>query len=116
MNMQFPLRFADIVLPNMEVRAMHTDFRILQQIANSKENRASDLPRRAMKAANAMMDAFRRVPGDKEKPELLSPVILSCRKIAWEILGPLSDADKAALAPSDPNVQQDAKIWAVGHW
>ncbi len=116
MNMRFPLRQADLVLPNLEVRGMHTDFRILQQVAMSTENRASDLPRRAMKAANAIMNTFKRVTGDKEDPDLLLPVIKQCREIAWDILGPLGDADKAALAPSDTKIQANAKIWVIGHW
>jgi len=116
MNRQFPLLNADIVLPNLDVRGMHTDFRILHQIAMSKENRASDLPRIAMKAANAMMDNFRLVPGHKEDPDLLLPVIKECRQIAWNVLGPLGDKDRKGLAPSDPSVQADAKVWAIGHW
>ena len=116
MNLQFPILNADIILPHMAIRAMQTDFVILRQIAQSTQNKASDLPRRALKAANALVSAFHRVDGDEENPDLLLPVITECRNIAWEILGPLSDSDRAKLAPSDPKVQADAKVWAIGHW
>jgi hypothetical protein len=69
-----------------------------------------------MKAANAIVSAFRRVEGDDKDPDLLLPVIDECRKIAWDILGPLSESDRAELAPSNAKVQADAKVWAIGHW
>ena len=116
MNRSFPLLHAHLAVPNVAVRDMHADFRMLHQISQSTENRASDLPRRAMKAANAMMDAFRRVPGDKKDPDLLTPVVEHCRSIAWKVLGSLSEEDRKALAPWDPNVQPNAKVWAIGHW
>ena len=114
--MTFQLLKADIVLPNQDVRNMHTDFRILQQISQSTENRASELPRRAMKAANEMMDAWQRVPGDTEDPSLLLPAVEKCREIAWEVLGPLNEKDKAALVPTDPDAQSEGRIWFIGHW
>ncbi len=116
MNLHFPLLSADILLPNIPVRDMHADFRALRQIAASTENRASDLSRRALKAANNLVNAFHRVEGDEKNPDLLLPVIDECRKIAWGILGPLSESDRAKLAPSDSKVQADAKVWAIGHW
>jgi hypothetical protein len=116
MDMHFELLHVDLLLPNIPIREMYADFRALQQISLSKENRASDLPRRALKAANELVNSFIRVDGDEEDPDLLLPVIDKCRKIAWEILGSLSESDKANLAPSDPKVQEGAKIWAIGHW
>ena len=64
MSRTFPLLHARLVLPNTEIRGLCADFRMLRQISQSTENHASDLPRRALKAANDMMDAWRRVPGD----------------------------------------------------
>ena len=114
MELTFPLLHAEIVLPDIDIRAMQLDFRILRQITQSTQNRASDLPRRALKAANEMMNAWHRVPGDEENRDLLKPIIEKCRKIGWQVLGSLTNEDRARLCPSLSD-SRPAEIWAIGH-
>ena len=95
---------------------MYTDFRILQQVSLSDVNRASDLPRRALKACDAMVSAWKLVPADAQNYELVQPVAKKCREIAWEILGPLTREDKMKLAPWSEGQTDQTKVWAIGHW
>lgn len=61
------------------------------------------------------MNTFRRVEGDEENPALLDDVVDKCRKIAWEVLGPLDEESLKKLCVWNRD-ERAANIWAIGHW
>lgn len=115
MNRTFPLKAADIVVPNLPMRNLHTDFRILAQVARSPDASTSSLAQRALKACNDIMNTFRRVEGDEEDKGLLDGMAQKCRDIAWGVLGSLDEASTKKLAVWDKS-EREAKIWGIGHW
>jgi len=115
MNRYFALTHADIVLANSLSRALQTDFQILTQMAQREEPQSSSIARRAMRAANEIMNTFQRTPGDEQNGEL-DKVLKQCREIGFEVLGRLDEANIAELAKEGATVGDDTQVWAIGHW
>jgi hypothetical protein len=100
MNVSFKLASADLVLARSEARALQIDFK--------EEGERWAVSRRALRAANEVMNAFRRSKGDGVTGEL-DLVVSRCREIARSVLGHI---DKGVT--SKPS--RAAMIWGIGHW
>ncbi|RSH94200.1 Glycoside hydrolase, 38 vacuolar alpha mannosidase [Saitozyma podzolica] len=107
MNVSFKLASADLVLARSEARALQIDFKVLAQLARAEEGERWAVSRRALRAANEVMNAFRRSKGDGVTGEL-DLVVSRCREIARSVLGHI---DKGVT--SKPS--RAAMIWGIGH-
>ncbi|OCF39360.1 hypothetical protein I317_06845 [Kwoniella heveanensis CBS 569] len=115
MNVSFQLITADIVLIRSEARALQIDFQILNQLGNPPEGgESSSLSRRALRAANEIMNRFRRTDGDEEDGSL-DETIRACREIGWEVLGPLDPESVKSLCTHVQDDDEEATIWGIGH-
>jgi len=114
MNVSFQLATADLRLLRTEACQLDIDFQILSQIATSTEKGASgDLGARALRAANEIMNTFRRSSGDTDDGSL-DALIGECRAIAARILG---DRTASTTKAKREGVRdEDLKLWAIGHW
>ncbi|WWC88253.1 uncharacterized protein L201_003160 [Kwoniella dendrophila CBS 6074] len=100
MNMKYHLELADLVLVRSEVHALKVDFQILKQFARSPESDRSPLSRQSLRAANEIMNVFRR-----DTEEEIDETIQKGRDIARQVIGSeLNDLS-----------DDDLKIWAIGH-
>ena len=117
MDRTYKLESAAVIIPNRVARDLWIDFRILQQVAKFTDNKASSLPKKALKACNDIVSAFKREPEDEKDPKILEGMLQRCREIAWEILGPLDPKSLQKLIPHNTKGGvKDANIWAIGHW
>ncbi|WVF71778.1 hypothetical protein IAT40_006586 [Kwoniella sp. CBS 6097] len=115
MNVSFQLVTADVVLMRSEARALQIDFQILNQLGNPPTgSETSSLSRRALRAANEIMNRFKRTDGDDEDGSL-DETIRACRKIGWEVLGPLDSESIKSLCTHVQNDKEEAIIWGIGH-
>jgi hypothetical protein len=108
MNVSFKLALADLVLARSEARALQIDFKVLTQLARAEEGERWAVSRRALRAANEVMNAFHRSKGDEKNGDL-DLVVSRCREIARSVLGHI-DKD----GTSKPS--RAAMIWGIGHW
>lgn len=116
LNRSFPLVAADIVVPNLGVRALKVDFRILTEVARHPGAKGMGLGQRALKACDDIMNRFRRVEGDeKNNFARVDSMISDCRKIAWVVLGSLDDEDLQKVCVWATGARE-GKVWAIGHW
>lgn len=105
----FDLVTADIFVSRSEARHLQYDFVILSQIARSGH---SSVQKRALKATQEIMNAWRRDEGDVESGDL-AQLVARCRKIGWRVLG---DLDPQSIARTQTNLAgEDVNIWAIGH-
>ncbi|WVQ85168.1 hypothetical protein IAT38_007333 [Cryptococcus sp. DSM 104549] len=102
MNMDYTIDIADLILQRSEAAALRTDFQILHQLVRHPNGAQSSLSRRALKAANDIMNAFR-----SDTPELIDTTVKEGRAIAAEVIG---DSSKALEEDEDK-----LQIWAIGH-
>jgi hypothetical protein len=115
-NRQFPLVAADIILPNLPVRALKTDFRILTELARHPQAQQFGLGQRALKACDDIMNRFRRVKGDIDNGfEVVDRMIRELREISWDVLGRLDEEGLRGTCIWDKE-DREAKVWAIGHW
>lgn len=103
MNMYYPLAIADIVLPRSQARALEIDFKLLTQLARMVGGDTT-LARRALHAANEVMNAFKVVDEDE-----MDEVVQKCRIIAAGVLG---DSESKSAIHED----KEGTIWGIGHW
>lgn len=108
MNMSFKLALADLVLARSEARALQIDFKVLTQLARAEEGERWAVSRRALRAANEVMNAFRRSKGDEESGQL-DLIVSRCREIARSVLG---DIDRDGTSKPSRNIM----VWGIGHW
>lgn len=85
MNKYFRLNRADLVWPNLEARALFTDFWIIGDAAREFPN-DSWQKHKARNLGNQIMNTF--------DPENVDESIAKCRKLAQELLGELVDSPK----------------------
>jgi len=115
-NRQFPLVSADIILPNLPVRALKTDFRILTEVARHDQAKQMGLAQRALKACDEIMNNFRRTKGDTDNGfEKVDEMIQRLREISWGVLGKLDEEGLKGTCVWDRG-EREAKVWAIGHW
>ena len=112
MNRSFPLKTADLVIPNHEARGLWMDFRMLRQVATNDKSPTSSLSPKALRACNEIMNTFRRVPGDAQDATLACQRINRCRQIAAEVLGSLDQG----LVTNQAYRADHTNVWAIGHW
>jgi hypothetical protein len=113
MNVSFQLATADLRLLRTEACRLDVDFQILAQIASSVEPGFSkDLGARALRAANGVMNTFKRSPRDTEDGSL-DAVIERCRDIAATILG---KRESGGVTTDRNTLDNELKLWAIGHW
>ena len=105
---------ADIVVPNLEARALRYDFRILTEVARHPDGRLQGLSQKALKAADDIMNTFRRREGDLEDG-FIDDIIQHCRKLAWGVLGQLDQEGLKGVCMRSTE-QREGKMWAMGHW
>lgn len=98
----------------MEARALRYDFRILTEVARHPDGRLQGLSQRALKAADDIMNTFRRRAGDTEDG-FVDGIISKCRSIAWGVLGQLDEAGLQQVCTRS-NQPREGKMWAIGHW
>lgn len=103
-NRYYKLNSADLVVPNMEAWRVLWDFDTLHQLHNDLPGDSS-LAKRALYAANEMMNVFQR--GDVES-------LAKCRKVAERVLG--EGWEKEIEKDSKHATKQNGTLWAVGHW
>jgi alpha-mannosidase len=110
----FPLVSADILVPDLEARGLRYDFRILAEVARHPDGRLQGLSQRALKAADDIMNTFRRRQGDVQDG-FIANIIQQCRSIAWDVLGDLDkdNLKKVCMRDTSP---REGKMWAMGHW
>lgn len=104
-NKYFTLKTAELVVPNLEARALHIDFWIIGDAAR-------ELPEdtwqkhKAREVANLIMDTF-DINNPKES-------IAKCREISKEFLG--EDVDTAKVYDSKPrNIRDQVEVTAIGN-
>ena len=98
----FLLRQARVVVPNHAVRALLWDFVMLRQIAASGEiNKASSLPKRALKVCNRILDIW---DGQGSQADINQSAIEGHR-LAQTLIG---EHQTESAGPH-------TKIWAIGH-
>jgi alpha-mannosidase len=115
-NRFFPLVSADIILPNLPVRALKTDFRILTELARHDQAKQFGLSQRALKACDDIMNRFRRVKGDTENNfKGVDKMIEELREISWSVLGRLDEEGLRGTCIWDKG-EREARVWAIGHW
>ena len=115
-NRHFPLVSADIILPNLPVRALKTDFRILTELARHDQAKQFGLSQRALKACDDIMNKFRRVKGDTEDNfRGVDGMIQELREIGWSVLGKLDEEGVRGTCIWDKE-DREARVWAIGHW
>lgn len=105
MNMLYHLTLADLVLYRSSAHALRHDFELLHQLARAENGERSSLSRRALKAANEIMNSF-RISHDEEDQDR---IVAECRRIAETVIG-----RKASRQIPDPTTTP--QIWATGHW
>jgi hypothetical protein len=105
MNMLYHLTLADLVLYRSSAHALRHDFELLHQLARADNGERSSLSRRALKAANEVMNSF-RVSQDEEDQDR---IIADCRGIAGVVIG-----QNCCRHLPDPT--RTPQIWATGHW
>jgi len=103
-NRTFRLNSADLVVPNMEAWHVLHDFDTLHQLNNDLPGDSS-LAKRALWAANQMMNVFQEGDVDSLK---------DCRKVAEMVLG--KGWEEAIEKDSKKAEKQDGTLWAIGHW
>jgi alpha-mannosidase len=103
-NRYYRLNSADLVVPNMEAWRVLWDFDTLHQLVNDLPGDSS-LAKRAMWAANEMMNVF-----EEGNPESLP----RCRKVAEMVLG--EGWSKEIEEDSKSASKQTGTLWAIGHW
>ncbi|RSH89663.1 Glycoside hydrolase, 38 vacuolar alpha mannosidase [Saitozyma podzolica] len=104
MNMLYHLTLADLVLYRSSAHALRHDFELLHQLARAENGERSSLSRRALKAANEIMNSF-RISHDEEDQDR---IVAECRRIAGAVIG-----GKASRHIADPTTTP--QIWATGH-
>ncbi|KAK1922964.1 alpha-mannosidase [Papiliotrema laurentii] len=102
-NRYYRLNSADLVVPNMEAWRVLWDFDTLHQLVNDLPGDSS-LAKRAMWAANEMMNVF-----EEGNPESLP----RCRKVAEMVLG--EGWPKEIEEDSKSASKQTGTLWAIGH-
>lgn len=107
MNVSFQLAIADIVVDRSQARQLRIDFQVLTQLSRMENGGKTSISRRALHAANEIMNAFKRVDGDDHEG-ILDERIAHCQSIAATVLG------QRGQASGDSSRQ--ASIWAIGHW
>jgi hypothetical protein len=106
MNVSFQLAFADIVVPRSNARALYIDFLVLTQMSRMTDATHSHSARKALKAANDIMNTFQRESGDEED-DTVDKMVARCRSLAESVLGHSS---------LKPKFTKEAQIWGIGHW
>ncbi|WWC96371.1 hypothetical protein V866_003239 [Kwoniella sp. B9012] len=100
MNMKYHLALADLVLVRSEAHALKVDFQILKQFARSPQGAQSPISRKALRAANEIMNVFRR-----DSEEVIDEAVRKGREIAKQVIGEgLNEFE-----------DEDTKVWAIGH-
>ncbi|WRT66773.1 uncharacterized protein IL334_003736 [Kwoniella shivajii] len=100
MNMKYHLELADLVLVRSEAHALKIDFQVLKQLARAAEGERSSISRKALKAANEIMNVFRI-----DSQEVIDESIKQGRNLARSVLG--SEVERLE--------DEDVRIWALGH-
>ncbi|WWC63022.1 uncharacterized protein I303_105621 [Kwoniella dejecticola CBS 10117] len=102
MDMKYHLALADLVQIRSEAHALKVDFQILKQFARSSEGEKSPLSRMALKAANEIMNVFRR-----DSEQLIDESVKKGREIARRVIGEAGEETEMS--------EDQTKIWAIGH-
>ncbi|CAN6674546.1 alpha-mannosidase [Trichomonascus vanleenenianus] len=97
----FTLEKADLVLPNVQARALKADYLVIVDAAKNFEE-SSWQKHRAIEVANAIIDNFNRFDAENS--------IAKCRKIAQEFLG--KNVDSADVFKGS---QEESLVFGVGH-
>jgi hypothetical protein len=99
MNMAYHLNVADLAQVRSEAHALQVDFQVLNQIQREAGGDTSSLSRRAMKAANDVISAWKTGIQVDER-------VRNCREITKRFFG----------STTAHEVDDETKIWAIGHW